>query len=53
MRSCFGDGDEHVNNLWIGICNIRQEVSYVGIHFVSTDDVINRQYAGYGVRRET
>jgi len=53
MRTCFGDGDEHMNNLWKGICNIRQEVSYIDIYFVSTDEVINRRYADHDVRRET
>jgi len=52
MRTCFGDGDEHTNNLWIRICNIRQEVNYIGIGLVSTD-VTNRRYADHGVRRES
>lgn len=53
MRVCFGDGDEHMNNLRTGICKIKQEVSYIGVYFVSTDDVINRRYADHDVRSET
>jgi hypothetical protein len=40
MRTCLGDGDKHVNNLWTEKYNIRQEVRLISISFVSIDNVM-------------